>query len=117
MWSSFAAAFRGLTRALKTQPHVRFDVLVGALVIAAGLFFRVAVWEWIVLVSAITAMLVLELINTTVEFLCDLLQPRLHSSVAVIKDAASAAVLVGAIGVVVVGLIVFLPHFVSLADF
>ncbi len=110
MWSSFAAAFRGLTRAWATQKHFRFDILVGLLVFVLGVWSRLAPWEWIVVFSAVIAMLVLELLNTVAEFLCDLLQPRLHAAVAVVKDVAAAAVLVGAAGAAGVGLLIFLPH-------
>lgn len=112
MWSSFTAAFRGLARAWKTQRHFRFDVAVGLLVFAVAFFLRLTLAEWMVLLAAVTAMLVLELLNTVAEFLCDLLQPRFHGAVAIIKDVAAAAVLLGAVGVAIIGLLVFLPYLV-----
>ncbi len=110
MFSSFRAAFRGLARTWITQRNFRFEVIVGVVTMALAFFLRVSYGEWLILIAVITAMLVLELINTTVEFVADLLRPRLHDAVRVMKDVASAAVLVGAFGAAVVGLMVFLPH-------
>lgn len=110
MWSSFAAALHGIARAWKTQAHFRFDIVFGCLVLFGGVVFRLSLSEWLALVAAVTAMLVLELLNTVAELLCDLLEPRLHGAVAMVKDVAAAAVLVGAIGVAIVGVLIFLPH-------
>ncbi len=112
MWSSFSGAFRGLVRAWKTQANFRLEMLIALVVVAAGALLHVSFWEWLVLVAAITAMLVLELINTVAELLCDLLTPRLHGAVAMVKEVAAAAVLIGAVGVAVIGFLVFLPHLV-----
>ncbi len=113
---SVRAAFRGLARAWRTQRNFRFDVSFGIMVLLLAAVFRFSAGEWLIVLAVITAMLVLELLNTTVEFLCDLLQPRLHDAVGVIKDVAAAAVLVGAFGAALVGLLVFLPHVLALVS-
>ena len=48
-----------------------------------------------------------EALNTAFEALCDVASPEFHPSVARAKDIAAAAVLISALGAVVVGLIVF----------
>jgi diacylglycerol kinase len=56
----------------------------------------------------------MELLNTALEYFTDLLKPRLHHYVSLIKDIMAAAVLLTALGSAVIGLIIFLPHFIKL---
>lgn len=55
-------------------------------------------------------MLVLELVNTIVERFADLLEPRIHPYVHVIKDLMAATVVVAAASAVIIGFMIFLPY-------
>jgi diacylglycerol kinase len=50
-----------------------------------------------------------ELFNTAIEVLVDLVSPDIHPKAKIVKDVASAAVLVAAIFAAIVGLIIFIP--------
>jgi diacylglycerol kinase len=52
---------------------------------------------------------VAELINSAIEMLCDYVQPERHASIKIVKDLAAGAVLLAAIGSVIIGGVVFLP--------
>ena len=110
---SFHYAFRGFRYAYKTEQSFRIQVFIGILVVVLMIFFKVTVLESIVLVLVMTMVLVLELINTVFEQLSDILKPRVHSYVEVIKDVIAAAVLVASIASLAVGLIIFLPYFLG----
>jgi diacylglycerol kinase len=69
-----------------------------------------AAWERVVLLLAIVAVLVLELLNSAVERLVDLMKPRLHEYVADIKDLMAGAVLLAAFFSVIVGVLILWPH-------
>jgi diacylglycerol kinase len=56
----------------------------------------------------------LELINSQVERILDLVQPEDHPRVKTIKDFSASAVLLSVIGSVVVGIIIFWPHIIAL---
>jgi undecaprenol kinase len=58
--------------------------------------------------------LAMELLNTALEYFTDLLKPRLHHYVLVIKDTMAAAVLITSLGALIIGLIIFIPHFIRL---
>ena len=62
---------------------------------------------------AISFVLVSEAMNTSVEFVCDVASPEFHPLVKKSKDVAAGAVLLSAIGAVVIGAIVFIPHIVA----
>jgi diacylglycerol kinase len=60
---------------------------------------------------SIMAVLVLESLNTIFEHLSDILKPRLHDYVRIIKDIMAATVLITSLGALVVGIIIFWPYF------
>lgn len=109
---SFRFAFEGLKQAFVQEPNMRFHILMGIVAIAAGVYFKLSPVEWCILVLTITSVLVLELLNTTIEELVDLASPSIHPKAKIAKDVAAAAVLTTSVAAVVVGLILFLPKII-----
>lgn len=107
---SFSHAWRGLRLAFATERSFRIQVAAALVVIALVVIFPLVGWERILLLVATAAVLVLELVNSTVERLVDLFKPRLHAYVRDIKDLMAAAVLVASAFSLVVGLLVLWPH-------
>jgi diacylglycerol kinase (ATP) len=106
---SFGYAFRGIYRSLATQVHLQFHALASCLVVLLAWYLGVSALEWCVLVLTIAAVWAAEIINTAIEHLTDLVSPNYHPLAERTKDAAAGAVLVLAIGAVVVAGIIFLP--------
>lgn len=113
---SFIAAGKGLKLAFKTEHNFRLQILLALVVITLSIYFPLKNWEIIVVVLLVISVLVMELLNTALEYFTDLLKPRLHHYVHMIKDLMAAAVLLTAIGALVVGLIIFLPYFLNLLN-
>ena len=111
---SFGHAFRGLKVLLQTQHNARIHALATVLVLAAGALMRISPAEWALIVLAIVSVWATEALNTAIEFLVDLASPELHPLAAKAKDVAAGAVLVAAIGSLIVGILVFGPHILKL---
>ena len=109
-------AFRGLRVTFKNEQNFRIQILIGLLVIILAFIFPLKVWEVILLIVLMMLVLVMELLNTALEYFTDLLKPRLHHYVYLIKDIMAAAVFLTAVGSAVIGLIIFLPHFIKLFE-
>ena len=107
--ASFRYAFQGLDDLFKSQPNARIHLLAAAVVVAAGWFFQISRLEWIAVSMCIALVLILEAVNTAIEYLTDLVSPGIHPLAGKTKDVAAAAVLLAAIGAVVVGALIFLP--------
>ena len=107
---SFRFAFGGVGYCLRTQRNFRIHTLAAAAVLIAGLLLRLAALEWAVLALTVTLVLAAEMLNTVVEAAVDLASPGYQPLAKVAKDVAAGAVLVTAIGAVVVGACVLLPH-------
>ena len=56
----------------------------------------------------------MEIVNSAVERVTDILKPRIHSYVKEIKDIMAAAVMLSSIGAVLVGLLIFGPHLLAM---
>lgn len=83
------------------------------MVVVLMIVFPLRNWERIALSLVITLVLVLELINTIMEKIVDILKPRIHHYVEIIKDMMAAAVLIASLGALAVGLLIFLPYLIK----
>jgi diacylglycerol kinase (ATP) len=111
---SFGYAFEGLYTLLREQHNAWIHLLATAVVIGAGLWFGLGKTDWLFITLAITGVWVTEALNTAVELLCDVASPEFHPLVKKCKDIAAGAVLLSALGAVVVGALVFWPRLVTL---
>ncbi len=105
-WRSAGFAWAGVRHAYGTQANFRIECW--AALVALGL----CVWLRAPLAPVALAcalVLSLELLNTALEAVVDLVSPEWHALAGVAKDAAAAAVLLGSGGALIVGLSVLLP--------
>ena len=111
---SFKYAFNGIRIMIRSQHNAWLHALATALVIGAGLFLEIARFEWNWLILAIMAVWSAEALNTAFEFLADATTPAYHPLIGKAKDVAAGAVLIAALGSVLIGALVFGPHLVEL---
>jgi len=113
---SFGHAFRGLGILVRTQHNARIHAAAAILVVAAGVLARISPPEWALIALAVVCVWAAEALNTSLEFLVDLVSPDYHSLAARAKDVAAGAVLVAAIGSLIVGVLVFGPHVLKVLE-
>ena len=107
-WSSkFADAFRGVSRAFRTQSSFFVHVWAAVAVVVAAAAIRVSLVEWCLLAGAIGIVLVAETFNTAIESLARAFDARRHPRIRDALDMASAGVLLSAVTAAVIGAIVF----------
>jgi diacylglycerol kinase (ATP) len=108
--ASFRYAAQGLAYGFRSQRNFRIHIVVGGVSFALGLALRLPLGEMAVLVLTVTAVLVLELLNTAIEAVVDLaIGRRFHPLARIAKDCAAAAVLVAAISSLLIALLLLLP--------
>ena len=110
VFGSFGYAFQGIGKALKTEPNLRVHIIAGVLVLLAAYFFKFSKTEWLILAITISLVIILELINTAVEVITDMVSPHWSPKAKIIKDVSAASVMVAAILALIVGLVLFLPR-------
>jgi diacylglycerol kinase (ATP) len=108
--ASFRYAAQGLAYGFTSQRNFRIHVFTGLLVFLLGLGLGLPPEQLAVLVLTVTAVLVLELINTATEAVVDLaIGRKFHPLARIAKDCAAAAVLVAAAASVLVALLLLVP--------
>lgn len=109
-FESFKYAARGVIYIFKTERNFRFHVGVGVIIVVLMIYFRVSQSQAVFLTYAIGSVLILEIINTVLERVTDILKPRVHPYAEVMKDLMAAAVLIAAIGAVISGVLILGPY-------
>jgi len=103
-------AIQGIRTMLRTQHNAWIHAAATAAVAVTGSALRLSASEWCWIVLAVMAVWTAEALNTAFEFLTDVASPAFHPVAGHAKDVAAGAVLIAAIGAVVIGLLVFGPH-------
>ena len=111
---SIRFALRGIRWILLTQHNAWIHAAATLAAVTAGAVFRIDAHEWLVIVLAIMAVWTAEALNTAFEALCDVASPDFHPSVERAKDVAAGAVLISAIGSVLVAVLIFGPRLAGL---
>ena len=110
-FASLGYALKGLAAAFKSERNLRFHFSAASVVTVLGLWLGLKSSEWTALVLAFGVVIAGELINTAIESVLDLTCPEYHPLAKKAKDVAAGAVLILALSALIIGLIIFLPHF------
>lgn len=111
---AFQCAARGIAYAFCSQRNLKIQLAIGVLAVGAGAALGISRAEWLAIVLVIMVVAVAEVVNTAVESVTDLASPAWHELARAAKDAGAGAVLLASIGSAIVGLIVFVPHILTL---
>ncbi len=109
--NSFRYAARGVARVAHEEQNFRIELWIAVAVVALMFIFNLTITERSILSLAIILTLVLELMNSIFERMVDLLKPRIHNYVEDIKDIMAGTVLVASLGSLLIGILIFWPHF------
>ncbi len=107
--NSYRYALNGIVDLFRSEVNARIHIAATLVVVAAGFYFQVSDLEWVALTLCIVSVIALEAVNTAIEYLTNLVSPDYHPLAGKTKDMAAGAVLIAAIGSIVIALIVFLP--------
>ena len=106
---SFGFAFEGLKTAISQGRNFRIQIFIGTAAIALGFILKLSYSEWLHLILIITIILILELVNTSIEAIVDIVSPEFQEKAKIAKDVAAATVLLASVGSIIIGAMLFLP--------
>ncbi|ULG71126.1 diacylglycerol kinase family protein [Macrococcus brunensis] len=112
----FIYPLQGFFTLLKKDRNFILHLIAGFLVVLAGLFFRLTTLEWLFVIIAIFTVLVVEVLNTSVEYVVDLVTEDYHELAKHAKDTAAFAVVLASLMSALIGLIIFIPYILMLVD-
>jgi diacylglycerol kinase len=104
---SFIYALQGIWSGIADQRNLKFQLAVAIVVVGAGFYLSIQPIEWCIILMCISLVISLELINTAVENLVDLVTLERKPLAGKIKDIAAGAVLIASAISLIIGVIVF----------
>lgn len=107
---SFSYAFKGLVYSLK-QRNMKIIFACALLTILTAIFLKVDTNHWCILLICIGLVIALEMINTAIEGIVDLISPDHNEKAGKIKDLAAGAVLVASIISLLIGILILGKYF------
>lgn len=111
---SFKHAKNGIISVFKSEQNFRIHCILSIIVFILAVFFQISYLEFIAIIISVSALLVMEIINTAFEKIIDIIKPRVHQYAADIKDIVAGAVFISALLCFMVVLFVFIPHIIEI---
>lgn len=106
---SIKHALDGLIWSLKTQPNYRIHLFLSLISLIFSFVYKISYFEFLLILFLITVGLVIETINTGLEQTTDAIDKKIREDIKIAKDVSAAAMLIYAIGAIIIALIIFLP--------
>ncbi|MBI5739930.1 MAG: diacylglycerol kinase [Nitrospirae bacterium] len=99
-------AIEGILHAARTQRHMRYHFYAAILILMVGFSLGINWSEFVILITLSIIVLSVEMLNTSVELITNVLFRDYDERAKQIKDIAAGAVLITALGAVVIGYII-----------
>jgi len=106
---TFKHAFDGCWWAFSTQKNFRIHFILSILVLSLAIWLRVSFQSFLLIVLAIFWGLTIEMANTAIEKLIDLITEEYHPKAKIVKDVAAGMMLILSFGLAVLGILILLP--------
>ncbi len=111
-FKSVGFAVKGAIKLITTEHSVMVQSSIGVLLTIAGFVIGITPTEWLFQTLAIGLVLSIEGLNTAIEKVADFIHPDYHERIGFIKDIAAGAVFFAALTAIIIGLIIYVPHFI-----
>lgn len=109
LYRSFHYAFEGIFACIVKERNIKIHCGFIFLVVIAGIIVHLSITEWCICLLLFGLILSLELVNTSIEAVVDLVTEERKPLAKLAKDTAAGAVLISAIMAAIIGCIIFLP--------
>ena len=107
---SFKYAFSGISYVLKTSRNFKIQLIFAVTSLMIGFLLQISQINYVILIATIMSVLILEILNTSIESIVDLVVKKEFSSFAKIsKDTSAGAVLLASINSVIIAVYIFVP--------
>lgn len=102
-------AFVGLVSSLRDK-SVQIQYVLAILAYIAAWMIGCTYYEWLAILLCIGLVIVVEILNTCIEKLCDLYSTEKNEKIKYIKDLAAGGVLFASLIALTVGILIFVHH-------
>ena len=109
---SFLYALQGIIASFSDQRNLKVQFAVALITIGAGFYFDITSVEWCVILLTIAMVISLEMMNSAIENVVDLITREVNPLAGKAKDIAAGAVLFASIVAIIVGVLVFKKYLI-----
>ncbi len=102
-------AWQGIVHCIRSEKNFQIQLVVASITFLGGILFDLKNNEWLMILFCSALVLSLELINTSIEQLSNIVSESIHPLIKLVKDVAAGAVLLASIVSFAMGCIIFLP--------
>ncbi|NBR04411.1 MAG: diacylglycerol kinase family protein [Planctomycetes bacterium] len=113
----FHCAFKGMKLGMRGHSSFFVHFFFASMVVAFAVVLRCDLVEWSLLIGCIGFVLVVELLNSSIEMLYAILPEDVRSSRFEVLDIAAGAVLVASVFASAIGCMVFVPKIIAMLGF
>lgn len=110
---SFGYAFEGIFAGIKKERNMKIHCVAMLCVMIAGIVVKLSAIKWCICFILFGLILALELVNTALEAVVDLVTDERKPLAKLAKDTAAGAVLIAAIMAAITGCIIFIPEILT----
>lgn len=106
-FKSFDYAWRGIRAAWVGQRNLKVQSFIALITIGVAFYFDITRIEWCLILFAIGLVMALEMVNSAIESLVDLVTGERNELAGKVKDIAAGAALFASVIAVIIGILVF----------
>lgn len=110
LFKSFKYAVKGLFLVMRDEQNFRVHIVFAVIALVFSWFYHITKIELIIVILLISTVMLMEVVNSAIERVTDVLKPRINDFVMEIKDIMAAAVMLASLVAIIVGLIIFVPY-------
>ncbi|HSH24544.1 MAG TPA: diacylglycerol kinase family protein [Massilibacterium sp.] len=114
LFRSFSYAFLGIKHTIQIEKNMRIHLLASFIVLILMIFLPLKKVEIAILCMVIGMVFALEMVNTAIENVVDLVTKEYRPLAKIAKDVAAGAVLIFVLFAVIIGVLILGPPVVSL---
>ena len=114
--NKFSVALNGLICVFKEESSFKYQFVLFILTIILGFICKLNFIEWVLVVLMATLVFTFEILNTAIENTIDLVSPEYNELAGKVKDISAGAVLVCAMGAVIIGILIFIPKIFKIGE-
>ena len=114
IWSIIVNSVNGIRWYAKDGKSIILYIFGAIAEVILGIALNISGLEWTLIVCMLTVILAVELLNTAIEAVCDLVTEDYNMKVKIAKDCGSAATFVIFGATVAISLVIFIPKIATL---
>ncbi len=114
LWKVTMNSWHGLVYFYKYERSAILHLIAAVLMLVGAWMLEMSPMEWLVIILVLFTTLSVELLNTAIEKVCDLITKEYNENIKIAKDAGSAATGVLTLVGIVAVLIIYVPKMIEL---